>query len=104
MLDLSPSEQEEVNAALVALKDAWWAIDRDRLGLARSVAALIPGGSPPTLDGLSTLDGWWAIQVSVGISSTASSRSEAGTQRGIHVLITGHGLDFSDLGGAAPDR
>jgi glucosamine--fructose-6-phosphate aminotransferase (isomerizing) len=88
--DLAPARQEEVNAAVLALKDAWWAIDRDRLGMARAVAALIPDGDAD----LDALDGWWAIQVALASLDRLEVRGR--DSAGIHVLVAGSGLDLAD--------
>jgi glucosamine--fructose-6-phosphate aminotransferase (isomerizing) len=94
--DVAPDEQEEVNQVLVALKDAWWAIDRDRLGMARSVADLFPSGCRPDLDQPGALDGWWAIQVALTSLDRLEVRGR--DSAGVQVLITDHGLDFGDPG------
>jgi glucosamine--fructose-6-phosphate aminotransferase (isomerizing) len=86
---LSLQRHEEISDALVTLKDAWWAIDRDRLGMARAVAALV---SPD--DELPNLDGWWAIQVALASLDRLEVRGR--DSAGIHVLVRGHGLDFDD--------
>ncbi len=86
-LDLQPSDQENLNVALVALKDAWWAIERDRLGLARGVAALRPEGSGDSLDG------WWAIHVALASLDRLEVRGR--DSAGLHVLVAGHGLDLA---------
>ena len=86
---------------LVALKDAWWAIERDRLGMARDVADLMPGRHPEL-----RLDGWWAIQVALASLDRLEVRGR--DSAGLHVLVAGHGLDLADpavralLGGRAP--
>ncbi len=87
-LDLEPSEQETVNVTVVALKDAWWAIERDRLGMARGVADLMPAGSA------GPLDGWWAIQVALTSLDRLEVRGR--DSAGLHVFIAGHGLDLAD--------
>ena len=95
VLDVPPSQQEEVNATLVALKDAWWAIDRDRLGMARSVADLMPAGMPGT-----ALDGWWSIQVALASIDRLEVRGR--DSAGLHVLVDGHELDLARPRRAAP--
>ena len=85
LLDLTPARQERVNATLVALKDAWWAIDRDRLGMARAVRDLIPAGAAP-----GALDGWWSVQVALASLDRLEVRGR--DSAGIHILITGSGL------------
>ena len=87
---LEPDAQEQVNSALVALKDAWWSISADRLGAARSVADLLEGvsGVPENLDG------WWSIQVALSAIDRLEVRGR--DSAGIQVLVTGHGLDLHD--------
>ncbi len=86
-LELQPSEQENLNVALVALKDSWWAIERDRLGLARGVAALLPEGPA------GSLDGWWAIHVALTSLDRLEVRGR--DSAGLHVLVAGHELDLA---------
>ena len=84
--ELTPLRQEEVNAALIKLKDAWWAIARDRLGMARSVADLISGLHPAKQP---NLDAWWSIQVALASLDRLEVRGR--DSAGIHLLIAGHG-------------
>ncbi|HEY3811385.1 MAG TPA: SIS domain-containing protein, partial [Acidimicrobiales bacterium] len=93
VLDLPPSRQEAVNATLVALKDAWWAIDRDRVGAARAVQGLMPEDTPPD-----ALDGWWSIQVALASLDRLEVRGR--DSAGIHVLVAGAGIEGDDR---APD-
>jgi glucosamine--fructose-6-phosphate aminotransferase (isomerizing) len=87
---VDPSYQETVNAQLVALKDACWAIGHDRVGMARAVAELVPPGS----DWEAGIDGWWAIQVALATIDRLEVRGR--DSAGIHVLVTGHGIDVDD--------
>ena len=92
--ELSPALQEDLNAALVGLKDAWWAIDRDRLGTARAVRELrSAAGGGRAITG-ENLTGWWAIQVA--LSSLDRLEVRGRDSAGVHVLVTGHGLDLDD--------
>ncbi|MCU4184982.1 SIS domain-containing protein [Acidiferrimicrobium sp. IK] len=91
VIAVAAGDQEAVNAAMVRLKDGWWAIDRDRVGAARAVAdlaALCPseGGL-----GLNTLSGYWAIQVALASIDRLEVRGR--DSAGVHVLVAGHGLD-----------
>jgi glucosamine--fructose-6-phosphate aminotransferase (isomerizing) len=88
---VGPDYQEKVNATMVRLKDAWWAIDRDRLATARGVADLIGEQS-----GQPNLDAWWAIQFALAALDHLEVRGR--DSAGLHVLIGSHGLDPS-----APD-
>ena len=83
-VDLAAAEQEAVNSALVRLKDAWWAVSRDRLAAARRVGDLI-GERPVGPD--TNLDGWWAI--AVALSSLDRLEVRGRDSAGIHVLVTG---------------
>ena len=89
--DLELAVQEELNVALVALKDAWWAIDRDRLNSARAVMDLTAELGP-----VENLSGWWAIQVA--LSSLDRLEVRGRDSAGVHVLVAGHGLDLDDTG------
>jgi glucosamine--fructose-6-phosphate aminotransferase (isomerizing) len=89
VLDVPPARQEEINATLVALKDAWWAIDRDRLGMAGAVVDLMPAGTPAI-----ALDGWWSIQVALASLDRLEVRGR--DSAGVQVLVTGHDLNPDD--------
>lgn len=82
------AELEAANAQLVALRDALWAVQRDRLRTARAVAQL---AGPER--GLSAVEAYTSIQeVLAGIDRLeVRGRDSAG----VHVLVTGHGLDLS---------
>ncbi|MDQ2753932.1 MAG: SIS domain-containing protein [Actinomycetota bacterium] len=89
-----PQQQEAINAALLRLKDAHWAISRDRLGAARAVADLAPAeASTAGQLGAAALDGLWAIGVALASLDRLEVRGR--DSAGIHVLITGHGMDLS---------
>jgi glucosamine--fructose-6-phosphate aminotransferase (isomerizing) len=92
-LEVPPEEQEAVNVSLVGLKDACWAIERDRLGMARGVVDLVPAGATFTDDSYG-LDGWWAIQVALASLDRLEVRGR--DSAGVHVLVAGHGLDLAD--------
>ena len=85
----SSDELERGNAVLVRLKDAIWAIGRDRTDTARGIADLAGGavhGSP------SATGGFWALQVALSALDRLEVRGR--DSAGLHVLITGHGIDF----------
>jgi glutamine---fructose-6-phosphate transaminase (isomerizing) len=100
-VDLSTSRQEEVNAALIALKDASWAIERDRLGMAEAVSRLINGRDAKAI---ANLDGWWSIQVALASLDRLEVRGR--DSAGLHVMVTGHGLDLDlpEIAGALHRR
>ena len=95
-VELDPAEQESVNSALVRLKDAWWALSRDRIGAARRVAYLRAGR--PLTEG-TALDGWWAI--SVALASLDRLEVRGRDSAGVHVLVAGAGEGAG--GGPAAD-
>ncbi len=85
---LSAAHQEERNDALVRLKDLWWAVERDRLGMARAVRGLVGDEGLPA-----NLDAWWAIAVALDALERLEVRGR--DSAGLHVLVTGHDLDLS---------
>ncbi|HLJ08554.1 MAG TPA: SIS domain-containing protein [Acidimicrobiia bacterium] len=96
-LPLAGAELEAANAALVRLKDAVWAIATDRLRAAREVTVLAGG---PEGDGAgagdAALDGYWAIHVALSAIDRLEVRGR--DSAGLHLLVTGHGIDPSDPG------
>ena len=90
-LDVAPGGLEAVNASLVRLKDAAWAIGRDRLRNAEAVADLAGEGA-----GLAAIEGYASVQVALSALDRLEVRGR--DSAGIHLLVTGHGLDLD-----APD-
>jgi glucosamine--fructose-6-phosphate aminotransferase (isomerizing) len=82
----SASELERVNAALVRVRDAAWAVSRDRLRTARAVAAL--AGPDPTP---AALEGYLSIQIALSALDRLEVRGR--DSAGLHLLVRGHGLD-----------
>ncbi len=87
-LDLPLDRLEEFNAALVRLKDATWALGKDRLRTAKTVADL--GGRSLTESAI-------AAYTSISIALSALDRLEVRGRdsAGIHILVEGHGLDLA---------
>ncbi|MEX2659075.1 MAG: SIS domain-containing protein [Acidimicrobiales bacterium] len=86
---LSGAALEAANAALLRLRDATWAIRRDRLRTAEAVADLAgPGAGPAAI----------AAFASVQIALSALDRLEVRGRdsAGLHLLVSGHGLDRGD--------
>jgi glucosamine--fructose-6-phosphate aminotransferase (isomerizing) len=81
---------EAVNAAVIRLKDAVWAIDNDRVRTARAVADL--AGSEP---------GWAASEAYTSIQQALSAIDRLEVRgrdsAGLHVLVRDHGLDLDSL-------
>jgi len=88
-LSLGGRTVEEVNAALIACKDAVWAVARDRIPTAAAVSDLVGGA-----DGRAAVDAYLSIQVA--LSSLDRLEVRGRDSAGIHVLVTGHALDPTD--------
>ena len=88
-LQSSPVGLEGINAVLVRLRDVSWALGRDRPGTARAIAALAGGEGVPAP---AALDGLWSIQVALSALDRLEVRGR--DSAGIHLLITGHGIDL----------
>jgi glucosamine--fructose-6-phosphate aminotransferase (isomerizing) len=87
--DLAGQPLEQVNAALVACKDGVWAVGRDRLRTAAAVSAL--AGDAP---GTAAVEAYLSVQVALSALDRLEVRGR--DSAGVHVLVTGHGLDLSD--------
>ena len=84
-------ELEAMNAAIIRLKDATWAVRRDRLPTAAAVAALAgPDASA------AALDAYRAVQVALSAIDRLEVRGR--DSAGLHLLVEGHGLDVASLG------
>ena len=86
---LSTAELEEVNADLLRLKDASWAILHDRLRTARSVEDLAGAAA----DVPAAIEGYTSIQLALSAIDRLEVRGR--DSAGLHVLVEGHGLDLS---------
>ncbi len=97
-LPLTGTELETANAAIVRLKDAVWAIASDRLRAACEVFALAAGPDGPGIDGSavgeSALEAYWSVHVALSAIDRLEVRGR--DSAGLHLLVTGHGLDPSD--------
>jgi len=85
---------EAVNAALVQMKDAMWAIGNDRLSGADAVAGLA-GRSP----GVAALGIFYSVQAALSALDRLEVRGR--DSAGLHVMVTGHGLNLSSPAVAA---
>jgi glucosamine--fructose-6-phosphate aminotransferase (isomerizing) len=88
---LAGVDVEAVNAGIVRLKDASWAIRNDRLRTAAAVGDL--AGPAPSA---SAIEAYHAIQLALSGIDRLEVRGR--DSAGIHVLVTGHGLDLSSAG------
>ncbi len=88
-LPLNGAELEAANAAIVRLKDVLWAISSDRLRAAREVIALAADATSEA-----ALEAYWSIYVALSAIDRLEVRGR--DSAGLHLLVTGHGLDPSD--------
>ncbi len=96
--DMDPLSQEAFSSALVELKDALWALSRDRIQAGRRVRSLL-GGRDVT-DG-TNLDGWWAVQVALASLDRLEVRGR--DSAGIHIMVSGPGIPADGAGGRDGD-
>ena len=80
---------ESVNAAVIRLKDAVWAVQRDRLRTAAAVADL--AGPAPTQ---SAIDAFASVQAALSALDRLEVRGR--DSAGLMLLVHGHGLDLAD--------
>ena len=103
--ELSTAQLEELNAALVVLHDATWALSHDRLDALKGVLALagplglIAEGSPPGAAALGVL---WAAHVAFRSLDRLEVRGR--DSAGLHLMLAGHGLDLSGAALGASSR
>ncbi|MGY9072172.1 MAG: SIS domain-containing protein [Acidimicrobiales bacterium] len=88
---------EQVNAALIEVKDNLWAVQRDRVRNARAIVDLA-SGSPKS----SAVPGLWSIQAA--LSSIDRLEVRGRDSAGIEVFVTDHGLNLDSSAGALGDR
>ncbi|MFM7069696.1 MAG: SIS domain-containing protein, partial [Actinomycetes bacterium] len=86
---LTGAALEDVNASLIRVKDAVWAIGRDRLRAANEVARLAPTGVVPA--GLAVL-----FSLHQALSAVDRLEVRGRDSAGIEVQLTGHGIAPDD--------
>ena len=94
-----PETVELMSARSLALRDVLWALRHDRLRTAAEVGALAGRDA-----GIGSLSGYLAIQQSLSALDRLEVRVR--DSAGIHVFVSGHGLDLDDsnLRAAIADR
>ncbi len=80
---------EPLNASLVTVKDALWAIGHDRLAGAEAVLDLAGADAPPA-----ALAACHAVQLALSALDRLEVRGR--DSAGLHVLVRDHGLDLDD--------
>ena len=98
-LDLSAGELEAFNSALIRVKDAAWALRRDRLRTARAVSDLAGEAASAA-----ALEGFTSVQVALSALDRLEVRGR--DSAGLHLLVTNHGLDLdsSDVAAELAER
>ena len=89
-----PARLEATNAAVIDLKDALWAVQRDRLRTARAVADLA-GPDPST----AAIEAFASVQAALSAIDRLEVRGR--DSAGLMLLVRGHGLDLDDPAVAA---
>ena len=84
------SALEAFNEAIVRVKDASWAIGRDRLHTAEAVVDLAGTDARPA-----TIAGMHAVQIALSALDRLEVRGR--DSAGLHVLVENHGLDVASL-------
>jgi glucosamine--fructose-6-phosphate aminotransferase (isomerizing) len=87
--ELSPDQIEQVNAELIALRDAAWAIRHDRLRTAREVDALAGRDA-----GRAAIAGYLAVQQALSAIDRLEVRGR--DSAGLHLFVWNHGLTAGD--------
>jgi glucosamine--fructose-6-phosphate aminotransferase (isomerizing) len=87
-LEFTGTELERINADVIALKDAVWAIRRDRLRAADGVADLLGDLRSPAAIGV-------ALSVHQALSALDRLEVRGRDSAGLHLLVRDHGLDLT---------
>ena len=92
--ELTGRDLERLNAAVIELKDAVWAVQRDRLRAADGVTTLLEGVGPV---GEPLAPAAVAVALSIHQALSALDRLEVRGRdsAGLHLLVRNHGLDLS---------
>ncbi len=90
-IDLSADRLEHINAALLRAKDVRWAIAEDRVRTAEAVADLLNGASGPA-----AIAAFTSVQTALSALDRLEVRGR--DSAGLHLLVTGHGLDLDSPG------
>ena len=86
---LTPDDIEAANAELLALRDAVWAVRKDRIRTANAVADFAGRDA-----GAAAVAGYLAIQQALSAIDRMEVRGR--DSAGVHVFVWGHGLDAAD--------
>ena len=91
---LTPEEIEHISAELLTVRDAVWALRKDRLNTAQAVGDLAGRDA-----GAAAIAGYLAIQQALSAIDRMEVRGR--DSAGLHVMVWNHGLDLADPSVAA---
>ena len=91
---LDPAELEHLNEQLVHLRDGLWALGRDRLGAAHSVSKLLAGAQLTPSSSPAAVEAYLSIHQALSALDRLEVRGR--DSAGLHLLVSGHGLDGDD--------
>ncbi|MDE0656313.1 MAG: SIS domain-containing protein, partial [Acidimicrobiaceae bacterium] len=91
---LDPAELEHLNEQLVHLRDGLWALGRDRLGAAHAVSKLLAGAQLTARSSPAAVEAYLSIHQALSALDRLEVRGR--DSAGLHLLISGHGLDGDD--------
>ncbi len=86
--DIGPADLERVNATVIRVKDAAWAVQRDRLPTAEKVRALAGAEAGPA-----AIEAFTSVQQALSALDRLEVRGR--DSAGLHLLVSGHGLDLT---------
>jgi glucosamine--fructose-6-phosphate aminotransferase (isomerizing) len=86
-----PDRLERINAVLARVRDARWAIAKDRVRTAEAVGDLLDGSS-----GRAAIEAFTSVQVALSAIDRLEVRGR--DSAGLHLLVRGHQLDLESTG------
>ena len=91
---LDPAELEHLNEQLVRVRDGLWALGRDRLGASHSVSKLLAGAQLTGGSSPAAVEAYLSIHQALSALDRLEVRGR--DSAGLHLLVSGHGLDRDD--------
>ena len=91
---LDPAELEHLNEELVHLRDGLWALGRDRLGASHSVSKLLAGAQLTANSSPAAVEAYLSVHQALSALDRLEVRGR--DSAGLHLLVSGHGLDPDD--------
>ena len=91
---LDPAELEHLNEQLVRVRDGLWALGRDRLGAAHAVSKLLAAAQLTAGSAPAAVEAYLSIHQALAALDRLEVRGR--DSAGLHLLVSGHGLDRHD--------